>query len=145
MTFFYAEFYRVVWTINALLTVHSDMLPFSINNQNIKMFGFPPNTLPYVMYMMIICHWTILHYNMPFQTIAGRSDGVFWWFPALSEDQEKKIRIHQYYLVALTYSQMYTTISVSWFQIYNARRRSESAAFEALWGKIQVSFTVYSY
>ena len=28
---------------------------------------------------------------MPFQRIAGRSDGVFWWFPALSEDQEKKL------------------------------------------------------
>ena len=26
---------------------------------------------------------------MSFKTI-GRSDGVFWWFPALSEDQEKK-------------------------------------------------------
>ena len=41
-----AEFYRVVWTINALLTVRSEMLPFSENNQNIKMFGVPPNTLP---------------------------------------------------------------------------------------------------
>ena len=28
---------------------------------------------------------------MSFKTIAGRSDGVFWWFPALSEDQEKKM------------------------------------------------------
>ena len=37
-----AEFYRVVWTINALLTVRSEMLPFSGNNQNIKMFGVPP-------------------------------------------------------------------------------------------------------
>ena len=35
------------------------------------------------MYIMIICHWAILHYNMSFKTIA-RSDGVFWWFPALS-------------------------------------------------------------
>ena len=41
------------------------------------------------MYIMIICHWAILHYNMSFQTFAGRSDGVFWWFLALSEDQEK--------------------------------------------------------
>ena len=41
-----AEFYRVVWTINALLTVHSEMLPFSENIQNIKMFRVPPNTLP---------------------------------------------------------------------------------------------------
>ena len=44
--FFSAEFYRVVWTLNALLTVHSEMLPFSGNNRNIKMFGVPPNTLP---------------------------------------------------------------------------------------------------
>ena len=43
---FLAEFYWVVWTINALLTVHSEMLPFSENNQNIKVFGVPPNTLP---------------------------------------------------------------------------------------------------
>ena len=100
--FFNAEFHRVVWTINALLTVCSEMIPFSGNNQNIKMFGVPPNTLPFVMYIMIICHWAILHYNMSFQVIAGRSDGVFWWFPALSEDQEKICRIHQNYLVALT-------------------------------------------
>ena len=37
-----AEFYRVVWTINALLTVRSEMLPFSGNNPNIKMFGSAP-------------------------------------------------------------------------------------------------------
>ena len=37
-----AEFYRVVWTINALLTVRSDMLPFSGNNQNIKKNWSPP-------------------------------------------------------------------------------------------------------
>ena len=40
------------------------------------------------MYIMMICHWAILHYNMSFKTIAGRSDGVFWWFPAVSEDQD---------------------------------------------------------
>ena len=65
--------------LNALLTVSSEMLPFSGNNQNIKMFGVPPNTF------------------------SGRSDGVFWWFPALSEDQEKICWIHQNYLVALTW------------------------------------------
>ena len=43
--FFYAEFYRVV-TINALLTVRSEMLQFSGNNQNIKMFGVPPPPPP---------------------------------------------------------------------------------------------------
>ena len=45
---------------------------------------------------MIICHWSILHNcNMSFKTIAGRSDGVFWWFSALSEDQEKYSWIHK--------------------------------------------------
>ena len=39
---------------------------------------------------------------MSFKTIVGRSDGVFWWFPVLSDDQEKNCCIHQNYLVALT-------------------------------------------
>ena len=38
---------------------------------------------------------------MSFKTIAGRSDGVFWWFPELSKDQEQFCQIHQNYLVAL--------------------------------------------
>ena len=38
---FYNEFYRVVWTINALLTVPSKMLPFWGNNQNIKIVQSP--------------------------------------------------------------------------------------------------------
>ena len=97
-----AEFYRVVWTKHALLTIHSEMLPFSGNNQNIKNFGIPLNTLPsMVIYIMIICHWAISHYNMSFKTIVGRSDGVFWWFPVHSEDQEKNCCIYQNYLVAL--------------------------------------------
>ena len=28
--------------------------------------------------------------NFDYQMLGGLSDGVFWWFPALSEDQEKK-------------------------------------------------------
>ena len=36
------------------------------------------------MYIMIICHWAILHYNMSFKTIAGRSDDVFLNSPKLS-------------------------------------------------------------
>ena len=37
------------WTINALLTVRSEMQIFQFveNNQNIQMFGVPPNTLPF--------------------------------------------------------------------------------------------------
>ena len=40
------KFIGLYLTINALLIVRSEMLPFSGNNQNIKMFGVPPNTLP---------------------------------------------------------------------------------------------------
>ena len=61
------------------LTICSEMLAFSENNQNIEMFGVPPNNLPYVMYIIIICHWAILHYNMPFKTIA-----TFFEFTKLS-------------------------------------------------------------
>ena len=98
-----AEFYRVVWTINALLTVLSEMLPFSGNNQNIKMFGVPPNTLPYIVGYVYNGKLTLgnIALIMSFKTIVGRSHGVSWWFPALSEDQEKICWIHQNYLVAL--------------------------------------------
>ena len=55
------------------------------------------------MYIMIICHGLQIYcITLSFKTIAGRSDGVFWWFPALFEDQEKTCWIHQNYLVALT-------------------------------------------
>ena len=58
-------------------TVRFKMLPFSGNNQNIRMFGVPPNTLPYVMYIMRMCNCAIMHYNMSFKTIAWMSGGVF--------------------------------------------------------------------
>ena len=58
---------------------------------------------------MIICHCAILHYHMSFKTIAWMSGGVFWWFPALSEDQEKTCWIHQNYLAALTHFRYCTT------------------------------------
>ena len=53
--------YKTEWPtcINALLIVHSEILKFSRNNQYIKMFGVPPNTLPLLMYMVIICHWAL--------------------------------------------------------------------------------------
>ena len=41
-----AEFYRVIWTINVLLTVRSEMLPFSGNNQNIIFFLESPPPPP---------------------------------------------------------------------------------------------------
>ena len=84
-----AWFYRSVWTINALFIVHSKLLSFSRNNPHIKMFGVPPNTLPYVMYIAIFSHLTLLHENMSFKTSAGRFISVFWRCAALSADQEK--------------------------------------------------------
>ena len=74
------------------------------------------------MYIIVICHWAILHYNMSFKTIAGRSDGVFWWFPALSEDQEKICWIHQNYLVALI-SELYNFPDITtYFQLWGLQK-----------------------
>ena len=86
-----AEFYRVVWTINALLIIRSEMVPFSENNQNIKMFGVPPKhfAIGYVHNDNLPLGNIALQYVIQNYT-AGRSDGVFWWFPALSEDQEEE-------------------------------------------------------
>ena len=39
--------------MNALLIVFSEMLKLSRNNQNIKIFGVPPNTPPLVIYIGI--------------------------------------------------------------------------------------------
>ena len=53
--------------INTLLTIRSEMLPFSENNQNINIFGVPPNTLPY----MYMCRLYIVHNdNLPLGNIA---------------------------------------------------------------------------
>ena len=55
------------------------------------------------MYIMIICHWAICFTTCHSKPFAGRSDDVFWWIPALFEDQEIFCQIHQNYLVALTF------------------------------------------
>ena len=83
-----AEFYRIVWTINALFTVRSEMLPFSGNNQKIKIVRSPPEhfAIGYVHNGNLRLGNIALQLSC--QTIAGRSDSVFWWFPALSEDQD---------------------------------------------------------
>ena len=50
--YFYPEFYRVAWTINALLSSsYPKCYPCSENNDmNIQMFAFPPNRcVPLVM------------------------------------------------------------------------------------------------
>ena len=66
------------------------MLKLSRNNQHIKLFGVPPNTLPLVIYIGIFCYWVLLHYNMSFKTIAGGFNGDFWWYGPRSEDRELK-------------------------------------------------------
>ena len=73
-----------MWIINALSIVCPEMLKLSRNNQNIKMFGVLPNTLPLVIYIGIFCYWVLLHYNMSFKTIAGGFNGAFWWYGPLS-------------------------------------------------------------
>ena len=57
------------------------------------------------MYIMIICHWAILHYNMSFKTIAGRSDGVFLFcddFLHFLEIKKKLLNSPKYLLVTST-------------------------------------------
>ena len=75
--------------INTLSIVCSEMLKFSRNDQNIKMFRVPPNTLPLVIYIGIFCSWVLLHYNISFKTIAGGFNGAFRWYGPFSEDREK--------------------------------------------------------
>ena len=55
------------------------------------MLGVPPNTLPLVIYIgdIILYYRVLLHYDMPFKTIAGEFNGAFWWYGPLSEDREK--------------------------------------------------------
>ena len=66
-----------MWIVNALSIICSEMLKLSRNNQNIKVFGFPPNTLPLVIYIRIFCYWVLLHYIMSFKTIADGFNGAF--------------------------------------------------------------------
>ena len=46
--FIESQFYSSVWIVNARSIVCSEMLKLSRNNQNIKMLGVSPNTLPLV-------------------------------------------------------------------------------------------------
>ena len=74
-----AEFYRVVLTINALLIVRSEMLPFSGNNQDINVRSPPEHfAIGYVHNDNDnLSLGNIALQYMSFKTIAGRSDGVF--------------------------------------------------------------------
>ena len=95
--------YRVVWTINALLTVRSEMLPFSENNQNIKMFG-APRTLCHIGYVQ--------NDNLPLGNIALQlclSKQLQQGLMVFSDDFQHFLKIKtkiccilQNYLVALT-------------------------------------------
>ena len=97
-----AEFYRVVWTINALLIIRSEMLPFSENNEN--NFRSPPE------------HFAIgyVHNNSPLDNIALQyvisniCRKVWWCFLmipcTLWRSRIFGGQIHQNYLVALSRS-----------------------------------------
>ena len=111
-----AEFYRVVWTINALLTVRSKMLPFSENNQNIKLFGVNPPE-----------HFAIGYVhndNLPLGNIAlqyaipNNCRNVRWCFlmiSALSEDQDFFFFNLQNYLVALNHFAIVSLFIFYWW------------------------------
>ena len=78
---FNAQFYRVVWTINALLTVRSEMLPLSGNNQN-KNVRSPPE------------HFAIGYVhndNLPLGNIALQYRPKIFLFWALFTDLEQNI------------------------------------------------------
>ena len=82
-----------------MLTVRSEMLPFSENNQNIKMFRVPPEN-----FAIGYVH----NDNLPLGNIACHSKQLQEGLMVFSNDYlqflkiKKKIcRIHQNYLVAL--------------------------------------------
>ena len=88
--FFFIEslFDSSVRIVNALSIVCSEMLKLSRNNQNIKMFGVPPNTLPLVMYIGIFCYWVFTLQHV-IQNNCRWVNGAFGWYGPLSEDREK--------------------------------------------------------
>ena len=112
----------VIWTINALLTVRSEMLPFSGNNHNIKIFGVPPNTLIYIGY--------VHNDNLPLGNIAlqyvipNNYRKVWWYFLMISctfwRSRKNNCRIHPNYLVALiTYEGSISMLQwISWSGTY---------------------------
>ena len=90
--------------LNALSIVCSEMLKLSRNNQNIKMFGVPPNTLPLVINVGIFCYWVLLHYNRSFKTIASGFNGAFSWYGPLSG----YMLTHLYYDITVTMETSYS-------------------------------------
>ena len=79
------KFIEFVWTINALLTVRSEMLPFSGNNQNIKMFGGPPPE-------HFATGYVLHNYNLPLANIALQycKSGIFCAFRGKMVGRENK-------------------------------------------------------
>ena len=92
-----AESYRVVW--NYYCHVNNSLWYASIFSKitkNIQNFRSPPPPPPEhfchrFMYMMIICHWAILHYNMSFKNNLqeGHLMVFFWWFSCIFWSREK--------------------------------------------------------
>ena len=104
-----AEFYRVVWTINALLTVCSEMLPFSGNNQNIKFFGVPPEHFA----IGYVHNGNLTLGNIALQYVIQNNCRKVWWcFLMISctfwRSRFFFCRIHQNYLVALMCVRIWT-------------------------------------
>ena len=100
-----AEFYRVVWTINALLTVRSERLPFSENNQakHKKCSECPEHfAIGYVHNDNLPLGNIALQYMYVIQNNCRK---VWWCFSNDSlhflKIKKKNCRIHQNYLVAL--------------------------------------------
>ena len=76
------------------------MLKLSRNNQNIKMFGVPPNTLPLVIYIRIFCYCVLLQH-----VIQNNCRWVWWCFlmewSTCWRSRFFLFLIYQNYLVAL--------------------------------------------
>ena len=82
-----AEFYRVVWTINALLTVRSKMLPFLGNNQNITYVWSPPPPPPPEHFAIGYVHNDKLplgNIALQYYVIPNNSRKVWWCFLMIS-------------------------------------------------------------
>ena len=92
-----AEFYRVVWTLNALLTVRSEMLPFSGNVWS------PPEHYA----IGYVHNDNLLRGNFALQYVIQNNWRKIWWcFLMISctfwrSRRRKNSWIHQNYLVAL--------------------------------------------
>ena len=80
-------YHSSLWIVHALSIVCSEMLKLSRNNQNIRMFGGTPNTLPLVIHTDILfLVYTLQH------VIQNNCWWVLpWWYGPLSKVKIEKI------------------------------------------------------